>query len=174
MEEYCRSRSADISAHNLSECRQLSTNTLTSLFQELNQRFLAEPTAGSIGQNVRSLEITLHEIWTLYDGNVPEYPEKCLLFLNGKAQFLNDLLYFVHSNLENENQAVNKTLNELQDRNHSSILEAKEQLRLEKQAMETKLKETLLAKAELEASHELLKEQYQALKDKKDTSEQEW
>jgi hypothetical protein len=87
---------------------------------------MADPSGSSIGQNVRSLEITLHEIWTLYDANVPEYQEKCLLFLNGKAQFLNDLLYFIHSNLENENQAVNTTLNELQDRNHSSILEAKE------------------------------------------------
>lgn len=37
--------------------------------------------------------------------------------------------------------------------------------------METKLKETLLAKAELEACNELLKEQYQALKEKKETSE---
>lgn len=87
---------------------------------------MADPGAINIGSNVRSLEITLHEIWTLYDANVPEYQEKCLIFLNGKAQFLNDLLYFVHANMENENQSVNKILNELQDRNHSSILEAKE------------------------------------------------
>ena len=64
---------------------------------------MAEPSATTIAQNVRSLEITLHEVWSLYDANVPEYPEKCLIFLNGKAQFLNDLLYFVHATLENEN-----------------------------------------------------------------------
>jgi len=40
--------------------------------------------------------------------------------------------------------------------------------------METKLKETLLQKAELEASSDLLKEQYQALKVKKESSEINW
>lgn len=60
-----------------------------------------------------SLELTLHEIWTLYDANVPEYHEKCLIFLNGKAQFLNDLVYFVHGTLDNELESVTKTLNEL-------------------------------------------------------------
>ena len=44
-------------------------------------------------------------------------------------------------------------------------------MRLEKQAMETKLKETLLAKAELEAVHEIMKEKYEGLKEKKDKSE---
>ena len=50
--------------------------------------------------------------------------------------------------MEQENQAVNKTLNDLKDRNSSSILEGKESLRLEKQAMETKLKEALQMKVE--------------------------
>ena len=74
---------------------------------------MSEPTAISIGQNVRSLEITMQEVWTLYESNVPEYGEKCLIFLNGKAQFLNDILYFVHTTLESENQSTNKILTEL-------------------------------------------------------------
>tara|TARA_B110000285_G_C15116083_1_gene614170 strand:+ start:1693 stop:1929 length:237 start_codon:yes stop_codon:yes gene_type:complete len=77
---------------------------------------------------------------------------------------LNDLVYFVHVNLENHNQSQTKTLSDLQDRNSSSILEAKEALRIEKQAVEKKLKETALAKAEVDAALELLREQYQALK----------
>ena len=56
----------------------------------------------------------------------------------------------------------------MQDRNSSSILEAKEALRIEKQAVETKLKETALAKAEVDAALELLREQYQALKAQKE------
>ena len=32
VDEYCKSRLSEIIAHNLNECRQLSTNTLTSLF----------------------------------------------------------------------------------------------------------------------------------------------
>lgn len=39
-----------------------------------------------------------------------------------------------------------------------SILEAKEGLRIEKQALETKMKETALANAEFGAALELLKE----------------
>lgn len=156
-----------MSAHNLNECRQVSTNTLTSLFQELNQRFMTDPSVGNIGQQLRSLEVTLQEVWTLYDSNVPEYQEKYLIFLNGKSQFLNDLIYFVHANLETENQATAKILNELKDRNQSIVLEVKEQGRLEKQALETKLKETVLSKAEIEAQYELLNEQFQALKQKK-------
>ena len=74
---------------------------------------MSEPSANSIGQNVRSLEITMQEVWSLYDQNVPEYSEKVLIFLNGKSQFLNDILYFVHTSLENENQSTNKILTEL-------------------------------------------------------------
>lgn len=53
-------------------------------------------------------------------------------------------------------------------------MEAKEQYRLELQVVEARLKEALVAKAELEASNELLKEQYQGLKEKRDATEQEW
>jgi len=132
---------------------------------------MADPSSKNIGTNVRSLELTLQEVWTLYDANVPEYSEKCLIFLNAKSQFLNDLLYFVHANMENETQSTNKILTELQDRNHSSILEAKEGFRLEKQTMENKLKETLLSKAEIEANNEILKEKYEALKIKNEDQE---
>lgn len=38
------------------------------------------------------------------------------------------------------------------------MMELKETFRLEKQAMETKLKETMLSKAELEATNQLLKD----------------
>ena len=71
---------------------------------------------------------------------------------------INELVYFIHANLENENQSVNKILTEIKDRNHSSIVEVKESFRIEKQAMENKMKETMLAKAEIEASLDLLKE----------------
>lgn len=63
---------------------------------------------------------------------MPDYSEKHLIFLNAKSSFLNDLVYFVHANLENENQSVNNMLNEIKDRNHSAILEAKEGFRIEK------------------------------------------
>ena len=163
-EQFAKERVAEVSAHNLNECRQVSTTTLTSLFQELNQRFMTDPSVANIGQQLRSLEVTLQEVWTLYDSNVPEYQEKYLIFLNGKSQFLNDLIYFIHANLETENQATSKILNELKDRNQSIVLEVKEQGRLEKQTLETKLKETVLSKSEIEAQYELLNEQFQALK----------
>ena len=134
---------------------------------------MADTSAQNLSQNVKSLDYTLQEIWTLYDGNVPEFNEKALIFLNAKSSFLNDLVYFVHANLENENQSVNKILTEIKDRNHSSILEVKESFRIEKQAMETKLKETMLAKAEIEASLDLLKEQHEALKISKETEDRE-
>ena len=134
---------------------------------------MADTSAQNLSQNVKSLDYTLQEIWTLYDGNVPEFNEKCLIFLNAKSSFLNDLVYFVHANLENENQSVNKILTEIKDRNHSSISEVKESFRIEKQAMETKLKETMLAKAEIEASLDLLKEQHEALKISKETEDRE-
>jgi hypothetical protein len=47
----------------------------------------------------------------------------------------------------------------------------KEGFRIEKQTMETKLKETLLQKAELQATFDLLKEQYEALKHKKESED---
>lgn len=47
-EEYCQSRKAEVAAQNLNECRQLSSSTLTSLFQELNTRFMVDPTPASI------------------------------------------------------------------------------------------------------------------------------
>ena len=94
----------------------------------------------------------------MYDANVPEFSEKYLIFLNAKSTQLNDLVYFIHANLENENQSINKILTEIKDRNHSSTLEVKESFRIEKQAMETKMKESMLAKAEIEASLDLLKD----------------
>ena len=131
-----------------------------------------ENSVENLSQQVKALDYTLQEIWGLYDGNVPDYSEKHLIFLNAKSSFLNDLVYFVHANLENENQSVNNMLNEIKDRNHSAILEAKEGFRIEKQAMESKLKETMLAKTETEAALELLKEQYAAMKSSKEQEEQ--
>ena len=119
---------------------------------------MADTSTQNLSQNVKSLDYTLQEIWSLYDANVPEFSEKYLIFLNAKSSFLNDLVYFIHANLENENQSVNKILTEIKDRNHSSILEVKDGFRIEKQSMETKLKEAMLAKAEIEASLDLLKE----------------
>lgn len=49
--------------------------------------------------------------------NVPEFADKFLVFLNLKVQFFTDLIYFVHGHLDNENQSINKILNELKDRN---------------------------------------------------------
>ena len=66
--------------------------------------------------------------------------------------------------MENENQSVTKSLNDLKDRNSSSILEAKESLRQEKQNMESKLKEALQFKIESFGNSELLKEKYETLK----------
>jgi hypothetical protein len=82
---------------------------------------MAESSSANITNNVRSLELTLSEIWNLYDQNVPEFSEKCLIFLNAKAQFLHDLLYYVHQNLDSEIQSTSKSLTDLKDRNHSSI-----------------------------------------------------
>jgi hypothetical protein len=66
--------------------------------------------------------------------------------------------------MDNENQSVNKSLNDLKDRNSSSIIEAKESLRQEKQTMESKMKEALQFKIESFANNELLKEKYETLK----------
>jgi hypothetical protein len=132
LEEYLEPKLADLRSLNLSECRNIATSTLSQLFQELNQRFMADTSPASVSQNIKSLDYTLQEISTLYDGNVPEFGEKYLIFLTAKSSFLHDLVYFIHANLENENQAVNQSLNELKDRHHSAILEAKEGVRLEK------------------------------------------
>lgn len=129
---------------------------------------MADTSPQCLAQNVKTLDYTLEEIQNLYDANVHDFSEKYLIFLNAKSSFLNDLVYFVHGNLESHNQSQSKTLSDLQDRNSSSILEAKEALRIEKQAVETKLKETALAKAEVDAALELLREQYQALKAQKE------
>ena len=129
---------------------------------------MSDASPQALTQNIQSLEYTLQEIQQLYEQNVPEFGEKFLIFLNLKCQFFNDLIYFVHANLDNENQSINKILNELKDRNQSSILETKETFRLERQTIDTQLKEAMLAKTEGEASLELLREQYEALKDQKE------
>jgi len=36
LDEHVQSKLEEVRAHNLNECRQLSSNTLTQLFQELN------------------------------------------------------------------------------------------------------------------------------------------
>ena len=93
---------------------------------------MADTSPQSISQNVKTLDYTMDEIQNLYDANVHDFSEKFLIFLNAKSSFLNDLVFFVQVNLENYNNSQSKTLNDLQDRNSSSILEAKETLRLEK------------------------------------------
>ena len=133
---------------------------------------MADTSVESLSQHVKSLDYTLQEIWGLYDGNVPEYSEKHLIFLNAKSSFLNDLVYFIQGNLANEIESLSSILNEIKDRNHASLLEVKEGFRIESQTMETKLKETTLSKAETEAALELLKEQYAAIKAQKDQEEQ--
>jgi hypothetical protein len=125
-----------------------------------------------LSQNIQSLDFTLQEIQNLYDANVAEFSEKYLIFLNAKSSFLNDLVYFVHGNLEQENLAISRELNDLKDRNGASILEAKEQVRLEKQAMETKLKEALQQKVESFATQELMKEKYETLKQQRDIEDE--
>ena len=70
--------------------------------------------------------------------------------------------------MESENQSTTKTLNDLKDSNSSSIQDAKESLRIEKQTMETKMKEALQKKIESFANQELLKEKYETLKQQKD------
>ena len=133
---------------------------------------MADTSAESLSQHVKALDYTLQEIWGLYDSNVPEYVEKHLIFLNAKSSFLNDLVYFIQGNLGNEIESLTSILNEIKDRNHVSLLEVKEGFRIESQTMETKLKETTLAKAETEAALELLKEQYVAIKAQKEQEEQ--
>ena len=60
----------------------------------------------------------------------------------------------------------------MKDRNSSSILEAKESLRQEKQNMETKLKEALQFKIETFGNNELLKEKYETLKQQKESEDE--
>jgi ABC-type phosphate transport system auxiliary subunit len=106
----------------------------------------------NLSQNIQQLDLTLQEIQTLYDSNVAEFSEKFLIYLNAKSSFLNDLVYFVHGNMEQENHSITKSLNDLKDRNSSSIMEAKESLRLEKQSMESRLKDALQSKIESAAN----------------------
>jgi hypothetical protein len=74
---------------------------------------MQDTTSTTLSHNVKSLDFTLQEISGLYDANVPDYVEKLLIFLNAKSAFLNDLVYFIHANLEQENQSITKVLNEL-------------------------------------------------------------
>ena len=74
----------------------------------------------------------MQEIQSLYYANVADFSEINQIFLDAKSSFLHDLVYFIHANLENENQSINKILTEIKDRNHSYILEAKESFRIEK------------------------------------------
>jgi hypothetical protein len=130
--QYIQQKFEELKLQNMNECRVLSTNTLTQLFSELNQRFMSDTSPTSLSQNVKTLDYTLDEIQNLYDVNVHDFSEKYLIFLNAKSSFLNDLVFFIHVNLENHNQNQAKILGDLQDRNSSSILEAKEGLRIEK------------------------------------------
>lgn len=168
IQNFLAQRQNELKAENYNQCRELSQNSLTQLYQELNQRFMSDVSPQALNLNIQSLAIALQEIQQIYEMNVPEFSDKFLVFLNLKCQFFNDLIYFVHGHLENENESVNKILNELKDRNQSSILETKETYRLERQTIETQLKEAMLAKAEAEASLELLREQYNSLKEQKD------
>ena len=61
---------------------------------------MQDTTSTTLTHNVKSLDFTLQEISGLYDANVPDYSEKLLIFLNAKSAFLNDLVYFIHANLE--------------------------------------------------------------------------
>lgn len=156
---------------NYNQCREYSINSLTQLYQELNQRFMADVTPQAIKLNIQQLNNALQEIQQIYEMNVPIFSEKYVVFVDLKCQFFNDLIYFIHGNLENEIENVTKILNELKDRNQSSILETKESYRLEKQTLENRLKESNLARAEAEAALDLLQEQYNSLKDQKDNDD---
>lgn len=74
---------------------------------------MADTSPQSLSQNVKTLDYTLDEIQNLYDGNVHDFSEKYLIFLNAKSSFLNDLVYFIHANMENHNQSQTKIVSEL-------------------------------------------------------------
>ena len=93
---------------------------------------MADTSPQALSQNIKALEFTFQEIQNLYDQNVPEFSEKFFIFYNAKSSFLNDLLYFVHNNLETENGSLNKILDEIKDKNNAALQEVKEQYRIEK------------------------------------------
>tara|TARA_B110000285_G_C15116083_1_gene614169 strand:+ start:1312 stop:1620 length:309 start_codon:yes stop_codon:yes gene_type:complete len=59
---HVRQHFEELKLRNLNECRVLSTNTLTQLFSELNQRFMADTSSHCLSQNVKTLDYTLEEI----------------------------------------------------------------------------------------------------------------
>ena len=61
---------------------------------------------------------------------MPDFPEKALVFFNMKSQFLHDLVFFVCTTQENENETVSRLLTEVRDRSQAELLESKEQQRI--------------------------------------------
>ena len=102
-----------------------------------------------------------------------DFSEKFLIFLNAKSAFLNDLVYFLHQSMDKENQALSKQVKDLQERTQEREKEASDNFRLEKQALDSRIKELLLANTEAEASLTLLKEQHLQVKEQKEAAEGE-
>ena len=58
---------------------------------------------------------------------MPDFGDKALIFYSMKAQFLHDLVHFVCTTQESENETVSRLLTEVRDRSASELLEYKEQ-----------------------------------------------
>jgi hypothetical protein len=152
LRDFLTEREEELKQDNLNECRVQSSNTLNQLFHELNQQFLSDTSIQTLTLNIHNLEITFQEIQTLYESNVVDFSEKYLILLNAKCAFLNDLAYFIHQNMANENQNLNRLVTELQEKNTSAVNEARDNFRSEKMALDAKIKELTMGKTELEAS----------------------
>ena len=62
---------------------------------------------------------------------MPDFAEKALIFFSMKSQFLHDLVHFVCTTQESENETVSRLLTEVRDRNAAELLEYKEQQRIQ-------------------------------------------
>lgn len=62
IQTFLQTRSNELRSQNYQECRQTSQNTLTQLYQEVNQRLMADVSSQALTQNIKSLDFTLQEI----------------------------------------------------------------------------------------------------------------
>lgn len=102
-----------------------------------------------------------------------DFSEKYLILLNAKTVFLSDLVVFLQQNLTSQIQYLQKLVADLQDKNTSVVNEVNENFRIERQQLESRIKELLLSKTDSEASLQLLREQHDQLKREKDLTDAE-
>jgi chromosome segregation ATPase len=166
---YIQTRSQEVLGENRVACRRYATDLLEQLFAELSSQLHQNLLPNGL-YDLAQLDPALQEVFQIYDSNALEFGgvEKCLLHFEAKAAFLQDLLHQLSHQLSGEMTLQRSLDSQSRERLESQLRETREELRVERQRQEDRVKGLLVERAELEAQWQLAREQLDSFRQARD------